>query len=414
MQRNMFYRRALEQQLGRFGLTPVEVVVVILVVGVVIALLLPATRSSRSVARRTTCKNNLKQIGLGLHNYADTYNELLPPGVIANFHDGQISATGDVPEAVGSVGWSWGTMILPFIDSAPVYNRIDFNLSIGETVRGTAEAQAQNNRAVAIGFGMARCPTDERVPIADFDAYSGSAPFSVPQGVAATSYYGNAGSFEETLTRAEVMVGDGSSPVYNGGWTNEHMANGVFAVNSSVSLSDIARDGTSQTIGVGEVSRLRDPKSDSNSSWYGAIGPNGTLPDDATLSFLRSGEWKLNADTDESTLAAERGFSSEHVGGAQFLIMDGTVHFISENIQLIPGTKPASGNRGAGQSGCDWAPVDLDSLVESGTVMGQVRGPCGEGVFGVKSQPARDYMDTNYGIYQRLFSRNDCLVIGEY
>lgn len=348
-----------------------------------------------------TCKNNLKQIGLGLHNYADTYNEHLPPGLIANYHDGQVSVTGDVAEAVGSVGWSWGSMILPFIDQAPAYNRMDFDLSIGETERGSTEQRERNNEAVGMWFSMATCPNDERNQFSALEEMNGSPKFVVPEGVATTSYYGSAGSFEEVVTHPEVMVGDGRPPIYNGGWSSPLMSNGVFATNSSVKLGDIV-DGTSVTIGAGEVSGLRDPMSATHSRWYGAIGPDGSLTEDVALSFLRSGQWQLNAPTNVSPVAAERGFSSEHKGGSQFLFMDGTVQFISENIELVPKT-----SRSKALSGCNWRPVDLEAekLPENA---------CGEGVYGVDSPAARAHMDLNYGLYQRLFSRNDSLEIGEY
>lgn len=412
---------------NRRGLTLLEVVITVVILAVIAAIAVPAIQNAREQSRRSTCKNNLKQIGIGLHNYADTYNEILPPGIVANYAGLDVSVDGPTADHVGCVGWSWQTMTIPFIDSAPVFYRIDFSLSVGELSRGATSQQAMNNEAICQTGSIMTCPSDTRPDYVPLDHSDGDPPFVVTNsagGIASTSYYGNAGSFEEVVMYPAVCeVPEGQQdqpPLFNGGWSNRMMTNGVFATNSSVTLSDIGRDGTSCTIGVGEVSGLRDPMSHIRSSAYGSIGPNGTLTSDVALSMLRSGEWKLNASTRHNTTAAERGFSSEHKGGAQFLFMDGTVQFISENIQHIPApgladTDPQS------QAGCNWAPVSQAEL-------GTRNGKCGEGAYGVnvtwhfqigpngeKPDVPKKVFDhirhgeANYGMYQRLFSRNDQL-----
>src|SRR6476469_1828653 len=96
----------------RTAFTLIELLVVIAIIGVLVSLLLPAVQQAREAARRTQCKNNLKQIGLALHNYESTYNRL-PPG---NF--GGIAGCKDD-------GLAWSFSILPYIDQAPLYNKID-------------------------------------------------------------------------------------------------------------------------------------------------------------------------------------------------------------------------------------------------------------------------------------------------
>src|SRR4051812_6730319 len=91
------------------GFTLIELLVVIAIIAVLIALLLPAVQQAREAARRSQCKNNLKQIGLALHNYHDTANTL-PPGWI-----------GDPTGSNAGNRWGWGTMILPYLDQAPLY-----------------------------------------------------------------------------------------------------------------------------------------------------------------------------------------------------------------------------------------------------------------------------------------------------
>lgn len=96
----------------RTGLTLVELVVVFAIVAVLIALFLPATRRSREPARRTVCRNNLKQIGLALHNYHDVYRSFPPAYTVDDF---------------GNPLHSWRTLILPYLDQLPLYNRIDLS-----------------------------------------------------------------------------------------------------------------------------------------------------------------------------------------------------------------------------------------------------------------------------------------------
>lgn len=401
----------------RNGVTRIEFLVVAIVAIAIGALITPAIQEAREKSRHQQCRMNLKSIGLGLHNYADTYNEYLPPGMIANYAGENVSVQGPSADHVGSVGWSWRALLIPFVAPAPTSHLIDHALSIGEQTRGDVNQRNANQQEFATEMFNSICPSDNRPRFMPLDHSDGSPPFAINNnagGMATTSYYGNGGSFEETVTHPAIMRGDGTPPIYNGGWTSKAMANGVFAVNSSVTLSDIGRDGTSNTIGVGEVSGRQDPFAKSRSGFYGSIGPNGTLTSDVALSAMRTGEWRLNSARVGATLGAERGFSSEHPGGANFLFMDGTVHFLSESMQLIAPTSLAV-NDPRNNAGCDWAPVDLLALEKA-------NGRCGDGVYGVgitklvgfesvelspTERSAIEHMESNYGSYQRIFSIND-------
>ena len=105
------------------GFTLIELLVVIAIIAILIALLLPAVQQAREAARRSTCQNNLKQMGIAMHNYHDVV-QVFPPGVIH-------SLTND-PMGIGT-GWSWGTFLLPYIDQAPIFNQLNTQRPIDPT-----------------------------------------------------------------------------------------------------------------------------------------------------------------------------------------------------------------------------------------------------------------------------------------
>ena len=100
-------------RVARRGFTLIELLVVIAIIAILIALLLPAVQQAREAARRSQCKNNIKQIGLALHNYHDTFNKLPAAYYL-------LSASAGSATPVTSQAWGWGTMILPYIDQAPL------------------------------------------------------------------------------------------------------------------------------------------------------------------------------------------------------------------------------------------------------------------------------------------------------
>src|SRR5688572_18580233 len=108
------------------GFTLIELLVVIAIIAVLIALLLPAVQQAREAARRTQCKNNLKQIGLALHNYHDNY-QLFPAAIIFPAYKSSANCTADGQRFnLNTTGW---TMLLPFIDQAPLYNQYNSSMA---------------------------------------------------------------------------------------------------------------------------------------------------------------------------------------------------------------------------------------------------------------------------------------------
>src|SRR6478609_9116964 len=109
----------------RRAFTLIELLVVIAIIAVLIALLLPAVQQAREAARRTQCRNNLKQIGLALHNYHDAY-QLFPPGYVDRNGNPDLTPDNDL-----GPGWGWASFILPQLDQGNVYNQINFNIGVG-------------------------------------------------------------------------------------------------------------------------------------------------------------------------------------------------------------------------------------------------------------------------------------------
>ena len=193
----------------RRAFTLVEVLVVIAIIGVLVALLLPAVQSSRDAARRAQCANNLKQVGLALLGYEGGH-KTLPPGYVSAYN-----ATGDDT----GPGWGWCAYILPQMEETAIYRTIHFDLPIEDPM----------NAARVASVPSFFCPTDDtkRVWQAKSRDSTGK-PLALICEVAASNYVGMYGTSEPGV--------DGD---------------GVFFRNSKVALKDVT-DGTSKTIAVGE------------------------------------------------------------------------------------------------------------------------------------------------------------------
>ncbi len=195
------------------GFTLIELLVVIAIIAVLIALLLPAVQSAREAARRAQCTNNLKQMGLALHNYHDAMS-IFPPGYIAasKFIDGETDT---------SPGWSWATMILPQLEQAPLYSSINVWLPI---------QAAANTTATQTVLNAYLCPSDQLPSTRTFAVTDGLG--NTVATVAPSSYAASTGS-----DAADVALG----------LNNDGSGNGPFFRNSGIRIAAII-DGTSQTV----------------------------------------------------------------------------------------------------------------------------------------------------------------------
>ena len=291
------------------GFTLIELLVVIAIIAVLIALLLPAVQQAREAARRSQCKNNLKQIGLALHNYHDTMN-MLPFGVVFYRNTpGGAPGGGQNTQSQNQGNWTWGAMILPNIDQAALFQ----TMNVGKNSPAAANNVAGNLGLLQTPLPAFRCPSDPGENACDIDRRVNltnvSSTLNIAQSIIARSNY----------------VGNNGHQNIGGGNVNT----GAFPRDLCRRFRDIT-DGLSNTIAIGE--RASDARGASQSA--GAIyatGPDQS-PKWGIAGALGVAFYPLNTVNETAYVDLHKGFSSNHVGGAHFLFCDGSVHFISENI----------------------------------------------------------------------------------
>jgi len=277
------------------GFTLVELLVVISIIGILIALLLPAVQAARESARRTQCSNNLKQIGLALHMHHDTYG-LLPAGWTA--YD---PATGR-PYALGQPGWGWGAKILPYLEQANVEkNLINYRLPVTDPAHATARTLA---------LTIYRCPSDSGKPTFHaeeiHDPGGAHGPGDGHAEYATTDYIGVFGT-------TDIHACGGLPP------GQQCRGDGCFFHNSDVKFADVL-DGLSQTFLVGERSSKL-----GYSTWVGVPAGDACFPS----MVLGTATYPPN-----SLAVDAHNFSSFHPSGTQFLLGDGSARLIPQTIDV--------------------------------------------------------------------------------
>jgi prepilin-type N-terminal cleavage/methylation domain-containing protein/prepilin-type processing-associated H-X9-DG protein len=263
------------------GFTLIELLVVISIIGVLIGLLLPAVQKVREAAARIQCVNNLKQIGLALHNYHDTAHSF-PAGYVSGF-DADGNDTGP--------GWGWASFILPQMEQQNLYTAIRFDQLIDAPVNSGV-------RVMAVKTYL--CPSDDAPPTWTANRYDSTGkPIAAICDIASANYIGVFGVSEPGV--------DGE---------------GVFFRNSNISIADIT-DGTSQTLMVGERAHSLAP-----ATWVGAVTNAEIFPYNSSNMVLgHTGESR-----GPSVPFDINNFSSRHSGGVNFLFADGHVHFLTSSV----------------------------------------------------------------------------------
>ena len=298
------------------GFTLVELLVVIAIIGTLVGLLLPAVQAAREAARQSECSNNLKQVGIAIHNHHDARG-FFPPWNVTN------------PAAYSSA-WAWSTMILPYVEQADLYARLNPQSTWGQPGADTfATAHADSTRRALIGTSLPsyRCPSD---PAGPNDQLVNQSQYCVsPKG----------------RSNYVISVGDGdiSGDVYNVQY------DGIAFCNSKVKFKDIT-DGTAKTLAAGErVHRVTGgdrpnpndqyspglpPCNPGSAVWSGNIegGYVGTNVNRQVRGAVFYGATAFRGINDFSSRWTSRGYSSNHPGGAMFVFSDGSVQFLNQTI----------------------------------------------------------------------------------
>jgi prepilin-type N-terminal cleavage/methylation domain-containing protein len=303
----------------RRGFTLIELLVVIAIIAVLIALLLPAVQAAREAARRAQCKNHLKQLGLGLHNYHDVHNAF-PAGYFRSNTAG------------------WGAMVLPYIEAGTIYDRFDFNLLLNNS---SPSANATMIDEIIETF---RCPSDSAPPTATDEGLSGPQGAAPAHSKAALSnYLACAGSGTLLVNAVVASVNDETHPDADDNTLVDF--GGTFYGDSRNRINDL-RDGTQNTILLGEhYSRtgrnggqendgLPEPPFSGNNECHGywAYAQDGDASD--VLFDARHGvNGSFGQEIGYQDGAGNEGdLSSRHEVGAHICLGDGAVKFVRDNI----------------------------------------------------------------------------------
>jgi prepilin-type processing-associated H-X9-DG protein len=296
--------------------------VVIAIIGILIALLLPAVQAAREAARRAQCTNNLKQLSLALHNYHDTH-KVFPPGWIVTY-----------PIIASEPQWGWSALVLAFVEQKPLYDQLQVNqrqlVYWSSTNWSTGNPTGQ--QLLETGIDTFICPSSKSRETNPNKNLNGHA-------VGTSNYPGLKG-------------------LRNGGTAEQCW--GILYGNSDTSFADIT-DGTSNTFAIGE----RRLDSAQAAIWPGIGQGSG---DGANITGAVC--WKLNGTSNDT-----KAFNSEHPGGANFAMCDASVRFVSDQIEFFQYGKNSN-------MGVDWATwkADTDPAFPVGLGVYQLLGMYEDGV----------------------------------
>ena len=299
---------------SRQAFTLIELLVVIAIIAVLIGLLLPAVQKVREAAGRMSCQNNLKQIGLAFHSYHDV-NRFLPAGTICPG-----GACGDRAAAEST----WMTWLLPFLEENNLWLTADLTKGFGQGYAGEP-----NNKITSTKLKKYSCPSDLDVDI--------------------SSWYGTA-----VWARGNYAGNNGIGPMVETTGATSSRPNGVFMLNRTYKLTDIS-DGTSNTAFISEVIKVpgtlpaNAPVNGGGTDWRGVMHysegplyqhnytPNSSVPDETRQGMCLSIPQAPCIGTTTSWNPKRILFTarSRHPGGVNLLVGDGSVRFVSDNINLV-------------------------------------------------------------------------------
>jgi prepilin-type N-terminal cleavage/methylation domain-containing protein/prepilin-type processing-associated H-X9-DG protein len=346
----------------RRGFTLIELLVVIAIIGVLIALLLPAVQSAREAARRAQCTNNLKQIGIGLHNY-HTALDCFPPGATSSRNSLNPSNGGNV--CIAWTGWSAQALLLGYMEQSALYNACNFNL---DPINNT---QAINSTAFYTKINSFLCPSDGLAGRTFINSYYASTGTTT---LASGNVDNNActgGPSSGLFTYSQVYglrdATDGSSNtlafseglVGDGGNQRKSYVTGVNKDGLGPSALDASADPTGTQSVLKQctdafVTAAPNAGLSSNRGWYWAWGAdtmtmfNTIVPPNSTQ--YQWGQCRFGCggcgtySTDHSNIT---NVTSRHSGGSNVLMGDGSVRFVKASVAMA--TWWALGTRGNGE-----------------------------------------------------------------
>ncbi len=325
------------------GFTLVELLVVIAIIGVMVGLLLPAVQAAREAARRMSCQNNLKQLGLAVHNYADIYKRF-PIGTLHNdpAHNPVMAAWSGGNHRKGSVL----VKLLPQIEQSPLFEQLDFNFDV--------EAQLATLGYTGAGGNLMTpyiCPSDGTTSsqLANANQYYN---YAISMGNQNMPGRGWCNQFPDNshATRAAGILGGN---LFMNGGTGHGTVNvgttisGVFARTGgwAARWADI-KDGTSNTICMGEIlpacgDHHRQGWFANNALWTATTG--GINFNTCRKQAIPNNQENCN---DFRNWQTSQAFKSDHPGGAQFVLCDGSVKFLSDSIDYLNFQRLGSRNDG--------------------------------------------------------------------